>query len=185
MLAERFLEFVNYAVSPFHVVNWCKTQLVSKGFVELVETDSWKLQAPGKYFFTRNNSTIVAFNVGQKFDVNNTGFKIIGCHTDSPCLRLAPNSKLTSADFQQACVTTYGGGLWHTWFDRDLILAGKLIVKNGESYQTKLWRANKPLFKVPTLAIHLTTDRKTFEPNTETHLRPIFSSETYSKLLET
>jgi aspartyl aminopeptidase len=52
---------------------------------------------------------------------------------------------------------TYGGGLWHTWFDRDLILAGKLIVKNGDSHSTKLWRANKPLFKVPTLAIHLTT----------------------------
>ena len=183
VLAERFLEFVNFAVSPFHVVHWCKTQLLAKGFTELVETESWKLEAPGKYFFTRNNSTIVAFDIGNKFNINKSGFKIIGAHTDSPCLRLAPNSKHTSADFQQTCVSTYGGGLWHTWFDRDLILAGKLVVKSGDTYKTKLWRSQNALFKIPNLAIHLTTDRKSFEPNTETHLRPIFSSEIYRKLL--
>ena len=141
------------------------------------------MEAPGKYFFTRNNSTIVAFNFGSQFNINNTGFKILGTHTDSPCLRLAPNSKASSADLHQTCVMTYGGGLWHTWFDRDLILAGKLIVKEGDTYKTKLWRASKPIFKVPNLAIHLTTEKKTFEPNTETHLRPIFSSEMYHKLL--
>ena len=82
-----------------------------------------------KYFFTRNNTTIVAFNIGKNFDINNTGFKIIGAHTDSPCLKLAPISKLKNFDFQQTCVCTYGGGLWGTWLDRDLMIAGRIIYK--------------------------------------------------------
>jgi aspartyl aminopeptidase len=69
----------------------------------------------------------------------NLGFKIVGAHTDSPCLRLAPVSKAQSNDFHQTCVSTYGGGLWHTWFDRDLILAGKVVYKNQDTYTTKLW----------------------------------------------
>jgi aspartyl aminopeptidase len=56
-------------------------------------------------------------------------FKIIGCHTDSQVLKIAPVSKLTGqSGFSQVAVQTYGGGLWHTWFDRDLSLAGKIIV---------------------------------------------------------
>lgn len=73
--------------------------------------------------------------------------------------------------------------MWHTWFDRDLILAGKLVVKSGDSYKTKLWRSQQALFKIPNLAIHLISERKKFEPNEETELRPIFSSEIYRKLL--
>jgi aspartyl aminopeptidase len=77
---------------------------------------------------------LIAFDVGGAFDPTKTGtspyikgFKIIGTHTDSPCLKLAPVSKAKFKSFSQAYVSTYGGGLWHTWFDRDLILAGKVV----------------------------------------------------------
>ena len=66
---------------------------------------------------------------------------------------------------------TYGGGLWHTWFDRDLILAGKVVYedsKNTKKYTSKLWRSKKALLKIPNLAIHLRTDRSKFDPNPET-----------------
>lgn len=120
--------------------------------------------------------------MGKNFDINNTGFKIIGAHTDSPCLRLAPVSKLTSNDFHQLAVSTYGGGLWHTWFDRDLTIGGKVIYNNGSQYTSKLWASKKALLKIPNLAIHLSTDRDKFEPNKETHLRPILSSEIIRQL---
>ena len=72
---------------------------------------------------------------------------------------------------------TYGGGLWHTWFDRDLILAGKIVYEEGDKYTSKLWRSSRSLLKVPNLAIHLRTERNKFEPNPETELRPISSSD--------
>lgn len=67
---------------------------------------------------------------------SSSGFVITGAHTDSPCLRLRPNSKFESnkaAGHTQLGVSTYGGGLWHTWFDRPLGLAGKVVVENVQT----------------------------------------------------
>jgi aspartyl aminopeptidase len=83
---------------------------------------------------------------------------------------------MISQDFHQTCVSTYGGGIWHTWFDRPLKIGGKVVYKNGDTYTTKLWDSKKPLLKVPNLAIHLTKERSKFDPNLETELRPIISS---------
>ena len=80
---------------------------------------------------TRNNSTIVGFRLAGGAP---SLYKVIGCHTDSPVLKLAPNSALRDRNgFNQLNVQTYGGGLWHTWFDRDLTLAGKVIVKSQDN----------------------------------------------------
>lgn len=94
-------------------------------------------------------------------------------------MRIAPVSKAQSKGFSQSYVMTYGGGLWHTWFDRDLTLAGKIIYQDGDKYTSKLWSSKRALLKIPNLAIHLRTDRNKFEPNTETELRPILTSEVY------
>ena len=122
-------------------------------------------------------STIVAFTVGKKAaEQGVTLFKIIGCHTDSPVLKLAPISKAADrAGFHQMTVQLYGGGLWHTWFDRDLTLAGKIIVKDSTTgaLSTKYWRCKDAILKVPNLAIHLTDRSGTFEPNKEAHTKPI------------
>lgn len=183
-LADAFLKFVNSSRSPYHVVEWGRQTLTSKGFTELRETDNWKLEKGNKYFFTRNHSTLVAFHVGEAFDPKSTAFQIIGTHTDSPALRLMPVSKGSSKNLSQCHIATYGGGLWHTWFDRDLTLAGKIVHRAGEGYTSTLWDAKRPLLKIPNLAIHLTTDRNKFEPNTETHLRPVISSHLHSKEIE-
>lgn len=123
--------------------------------------------------------------MGNNFDPANTGFKVIGAHTDSPCLKLNPVSKMSRKGLDQCCVSAYGGGLWHTWFDRDLILAGRVVYEgeNGK-YTSSLWRSNKPLLKIPNLAIHLTTERDKFQPSKEDHLKPILNSEVVKKLLE-
>lgn len=103
-----------------------------------------------------------------------SSFKIIGCHTDSPCFKLAPMTKVEKFGYRQINVMTYGGGLWRTWLDRDLILAGKIIVKENEKLVAKYWKSDRALISIPSLCIHL--DRMDeFNPNKETHLKPIMS----------
>ena len=74
----------------------------------------------------------------------------------------------------QVGVECYGGGLWHTWFDRDLSLAGCCVVEDGQGgFLRRLVRIQRPLLRVPSLCIHLQSqeERKAFAPNKETHLQ--------------
>ena len=102
------------------------------GFEELDESGpSIDVVAGGKYYYTRNKSSLVAFSVGEAFQPGHGGFKIIGGHTDSPNLRIKPRSRRSpkSAKSIQVGAECYGGGLWHTWFDRDLGLSGRVFCR--------------------------------------------------------
>ncbi|KAJ3189999.1 hypothetical protein HDU85_000290 [Gaertneriomyces sp. JEL0708] len=179
MSAADFLDFVNASPSPFHAVDSVRSRLLAAGFEEISERDNWagSLRPAGKYFFTRNKSAITAFAVGGKYKSGN-GFAVVGAHTDSPCLKVKPHSKKEQGGYTQVGVETYGGGLWHTWFDRDLGIAGRVLVKNADgSYEHRLTRINRPMLRIPTLAIHL--DRGVndgFKFNKEDQLTPIITS---------
>ncbi|KAF4353816.1 hypothetical protein F8388_009975 [Cannabis sativa] len=173
------VDFLNASPTAFHAVDEAKKSLRSTGYEQISEKEDWKLEAGKKYFFTRNHSTIVAFAIGKKYVAGN-GFYIIGAHTDSPCLKLKPVSKVTKGGYLEVGVQTYGGGLWHTWFDRDLTLAGRVIVReeNGGvvSYSHKLLRIEEPIMRIPTLAIHLDRGTDGFKVNTQTHLLPVLAT---------
>ncbi|KAK3163112.1 hypothetical protein QOZ80_1BG0097810 [Eleusine coracana subsp. coracana] len=172
------LDYLNESWTQFHATAEAKRQLLAAGFKLLSENDDWDLQPGGRYFFTRNMSCLVAFAVGEKYRVGN-GFNIIAAHTDSPCLKLKPRSASFKSGHQMVNVQTYGGGLWHTWFDRDLTLAGRVILKAPDgSFKHKLVKVSRPLIRVPTLAIHLnrTVNSDGFKPNLETHLVPLLAT---------
>ncbi|KAI9822798.1 MAG: hypothetical protein M1832_003031 [Thelocarpon impressellum] len=172
--ANDFLSFVDASPTPFHAVDSAHHRLVTAGFKEIKDRDPWsrKVRPGGKYHFTRNGSSIVAFAVGKKWKAGNP-IAMIGAHTDSPCLRVKPVSKRQNDGFIQVGVETYGGGLWHTWFDRDLSIAGRAMVKTQDgSFERRLVKVQRPILRIPTLAIHL--DRQeTFSFNKETQLLPI------------
>ncbi|EUC34160.1 hypothetical protein COCCADRAFT_36117 [Bipolaris zeicola 26-R-13] len=172
--AEDFLSFVNASPTPFHAVKSAKERLEKAGFKQIKERDSWAptLQPGGKYYLTRNTSSIVAFAIGQKWKPGNP-IAMIGAHTDSPCLRIKPVSKRQSDGFLQVACETYGGGLWHTWFDRDLSIAGRAMVRTKDgNIEQRLVKVDRPILRIPTLAIHL--DRQeNFQFNKETQLFPI------------
>ncbi|PAA90836.1 hypothetical protein BOX15_Mlig027326g1 [Macrostomum lignano] len=181
-LSQQLCEFVNRSPSPFHAVAESRRMLEAAGFAQLREDQSWSLRPNQKGFVTRNGSTIFAFATGGKWKPGN-GFSIVGAHTDSPCLRLKPVSLRESAgELLQCGVETYGGGLWYSWFDRDLTVAGRVIVRSGSGGSSdssrlteRLVNLEAPVFKVPSLAIHLnrTVNDEGFAPNKENHLAPI------------
>jgi len=148
-------------------------RLSKAGFQEIKERESWsRLQPGGKYYLTRNASSIVAFAIGKKWQPGNP-IAMIGAHTDSPALRVKPVSKKSSNGFLQVGVETYGGGQFRTWFDRDLSIAGRAMCKDGKgNFIQKLIKVDRPILNIPSLAIHL--DRATtFDFNKETELFPI------------
>ncbi|CAN1802226.1 Probable aspartyl aminopeptidase [Linum perenne] len=180
-VASDLIDFLNASPTAFHAVDEAKRRLKDAGFEQIFEKEDWILEAGKRYFFTRNHSTIVAFALGKKYAAGN-GFYVIGAHTDSPCLKLKPVSKVTKSAYLEVGVQLYGGGLWHTWFDRDLTVAGRVIVREDEngtvSYSQKLVRIEEPIMRIPTLAIHLDRNVNSdgFKINTQSHLLPVLAT---------
>ncbi|OIW15410.1 hypothetical protein TanjilG_13746 [Lupinus angustifolius] len=185
-VVSDLISFLNASPTAFHAVDEAKKRLLIAGFEQLSEREVWNLEPGKKYFFTRNYSTIVAFAIGQRYVAGN-GFHLIGAHTDSPSLKLKPISKVVKGGILEVGVQTYGGGLWHTWFDRDLTVAGRVIVREEKegsvSYSHRLVRIDEPIMRIPTLAIHL--DRGVndgLKINTQTHLLPILATSLKAEL---
>ena len=174
---QSLLDFIDRSPTPFHAVQEMAGTLSNKGFVELKETDAWRLTPNGRYFLTRNDSSLIAFVVGSK-----PGFKIIGAHTDSPNLRLKPQAVYAKNGYLQLGVEVYGGVLLSTWTDRDLSLAGRVILSGKKNPPTRLVRFGQALLRIPQLAIHLNRDvnKKGLVLNEQNHLPPIFSMQNKS-----
>ena len=176
--AENFLAFVNDAPTPFHVCSELAARLEQARFLRIKETFAWKgnhlLKPGGRYYFTRNGSTLIAFVVGGQYRAGNP-YKIIGTHTDSCVLKVKPVNKVQNQGWMQVGVETYGGGLWHTWLDRDLGIAGRVVVRSSGGFKQRLVHIKRPILRVPSPAIHLESskERHALEINAEDQLKPI------------
>jgi len=183
-LARKAMDYFDRSSDPFLAVQTSIDLLKEAGFEQLDETGTTiEVTRGGKYYYTRNKSSLVAFTVGEKYQAGHGGFKIIGGHTDSPNLRVKPRSKRSDKNAKsiQIGAECYGGGLWHTWFDRDLGLSGRVFCRNRdgdvESIDQRLIKIDRAILRVPTLAIHLESaeERKAFKINKENHLSPILA----------
>ena len=156
-LAFELIDFLYDSPSACHGVKATQKILEENGFVEIKEADKWDLQAKGKYYVIKNDSALIAFEVGTG-DIEETGFRLIGAHTDVPGFRIKPNPQMISeGKYVKLNTEVYGGPILHTWFDRPLSIAGKVSLK-GESPlkpETRLVNINKPLLIIPSLAIHM------------------------------
>lgn len=152
---DELLEFLNRATSPFHAVREMVTRLEAAGFERLRDDEDWAPEAGRGYFITRNDSSLVAFRVGDGQGPVD-GLRMVGAHTDSPCLMVKPNPEKQSKGYRQLGVEVYGGALLNPWFDRDLSLAGRVSFSNSAGELCKaLVDFRAPVAVIPSLAIHL------------------------------
>lgn len=152
---QDLLTFIQASPTAFHATQTIAVRLSAAGFTELHEADAWNLQAGKRYFIKRNDSSIIAFVYGKK-NLLDTGIRMIGAHTDSPCLKVKPQPELNRKGYLQLGVEVYGGALLAPWFDRDLSLAGRVTYKtNDNKIASELLDFKVPVLSIPSLAIHL------------------------------
>ncbi|MBR9869655.1 MAG: M18 family aminopeptidase [Gammaproteobacteria bacterium] len=183
------LQFLNASPTPWHAVNTMKERLEASGFERLDERDEWALEQGKSYYAIRNGSSIIAFRTGKK-GAENSGIRMVGAHTDSPCLKVKPNPEVRRKGYFQLGVEVYGGVLLNPWFDRDLSLAGRVTVLDEHGkVQDVLIDFKKPVAIIPSLAIHLDREANSNRSvNAQTDLPPLLmqasETETFSDLLK-
>lgn len=177
-LARDLLAFIDASPTPFHAVQEAVRRLEAEGFRPLDEREPWRVKAGDRVYVLRAGTSLAAFELGQE-KVDRTGFRLVGAHTDSPNLRLKPNPQYAKNGCHQLGVEVYGGPLWHTWLDRDLSLAGRVVVLEGGQPRSHLVRFDRPLLRIPNLAIHLHRQVNTegLKLNPQEHLAPIWGLE--------
>ncbi|KAJ6132567.1 hypothetical protein N7471_007782 [Penicillium samsonianum] len=159
--SKPYCEFMTSNPTIFHAVKSFSKQLEEHGYKHLSERAVWtsELKRGGKFYTSRNGSSLIAFNIGSKYESGN-GVAIVAGHVDALTAKLKPVSKLpTKAGFQQLGVAPYAGGLGDTWWDRDLGIGGRVLVRDPKTgkVETKLVKLDWPIARVPTLAPHFGT----------------------------
>src|SRR5690242_19759416 len=123
-----FFRFLQKAPTAWHAAKEISTALAEKDFVPLSERERWKLEKGHSYFVQREGALLAAFKLPKKVP---TGAVILACHTDSPALKLKPQPDVLTKEISQLNTEVYGGPLLHSWFDRDLALAGRVETDKG------------------------------------------------------
>jgi aspartyl aminopeptidase len=172
-LIDELLKFLGTSPTPFHATANMASQLEASGYRRLSESDAWNCAPGDACFVTRNDSSLIAFRLGS--DHVGQGFRMIGAHTDSPCLKIKPRPEMHREGYFQLGVEVYGGALLNPWFDRDLGIAGRITARDsGGKLVSSLLDFEEPVAFIPSLAIHLDKDaNKNRTVNAQLHLPPI------------
>jgi aspartyl aminopeptidase len=192
MLDQRvadLLAFIDRSPSPYHAVVEAVRRLAAHGFTALAEGEAWALEPGARHTVVRGDGSLLALQVGSESPAE-AGFRVVGAHTDSPNLRLKPRPDRCAQGYRQLAVEPYGSPLLQTWFDRDLSLAGRVSFRAGgdgvrAAVRTALVDVQRPVLRIPSLAIHLQRDAKgPVELNAQQHLPPLLGLEDAPGLAE-
>src|SRR5215470_1833436 len=173
-MIDDLLAYLRASPTPFHAVDQARRRLEAHGFRALDEAEPWDQLAPGAYSVTSSGSNLFAFVLPEPRDRRR--FCLVGAHTDSPNLRVKPSAEYAHEGYAQVGVEVYGGALLNSWLDRDLGVAGRVMVRgDGGALTSQLVCIERPLLRVPQLAIHL--DREVNDKglvlNRQDHLAPV------------
>ena len=170
---REMLAFIEQCPSCFHVIAYWKERLEEAGFCELPERAKWRVQAGGKYYVTRNDSSLIAFCVPAG---KVKGFHMIASHSDSPTFKLKESPEMAVEEhYIRLNTEKYGGMILSTWLDRPLSVAGRVAVREAGEIVTKLVNVDKDLLVIPNLAVHMNRDiNKGMEYNPQVDMLPLY-----------
>ena len=170
---EELLEFLEKSPTPFHAVLLMEDLLRANGYEACPEDSRWTLQKGGRYYVTRNGSALIAFAIPEN-DID--GYRILASHSDSPTFKIKENPEITVDDrYVKLNVERYGGMLCAPWFDRPLSVAGRVIVKEKDSFVSRLVDVDRDLVMIPNLAIHMNREANDgYKYNAQKDLLPLY-----------
>ncbi len=175
-MISSLIDYLNKSVTAYHAVVTAEETLQSKGFIKLDEKEVWDLKSNSKYYVIRSESALAAWQMGIG---EGRGVRLVGAHTDSPGLHLKPQAQYSKSGYVQLGVEIYGSPLLASWTDRDLSLAGRVILKENDKLKVVPFKSDQVLLRIPQLAIHLNREvnDKGLMLNKQTHMPPILGLE--------
>jgi len=169
---KELFQFINNATCSFTCVDTIKKELITKGYIQLYENEKWHITS-GNFFVTRNDASIIAFSIGEK---HKDSFNIICTHSDTPGFSLKLKNEIYENNYLKINVAPYGGILNYGWMDRPLSISGRIIYKTKDKYIRKIINLEKPVFVIPSEAIHQNDiANSNLDLNTQIDLIPIIS----------
>ena len=176
-MLTSFLSFIDKSVSAFHAVEVLCQTLTENGFTALNEFERWDIQPGGRYFVTRNRSSVIAFDVPE---CGLSHFQIVASHSDSPVFKLKPNAEDAAAGhFIRLNVERYGGMIMSSWFDRPLSIAGRVLVRTESGFETRLVDLGRDAVLIPNMPIHFNREvNDGYKYNAQVDLLPLYADGT-------
>lgn len=166
---EKLFQFIENSPTAFHAVHNCEEILKEKGYTKLEEREEWELTPQGKYYVTRNDSSLIAFAIPEGAF---KGFHMAAAHSDSPCFKVKEQAEMeVEKNYTKLNVEPYGGMVYSSWFDRPLSVAGRIVTKDG----SRLVNLDMDSLIIPNMAIHMNREiNKGFVYNPQVDLLPLF-----------
>ena len=149
-MISAMLQYIQRSPDCFHAVEELRQRLLREGYTEL-RPGRWQLTAGGKYFTTKNGSSMMAFRLPQEAPA---GFLLTASHSDSPCFRLRDHAELTG-EYIRLSAERYGGMINDSWLDRPLSVAGRVLVRREGGLEARLVDLKRDVALIPRVAIHL------------------------------
>lgn len=171
-ISEELIQFIWDSPSSFHTIANVEKQLREAGYVQLREKEKYELVPGGRYYVTRNDSSLLAFQIPQG---EAKGFRIIASHSDTPGFKLKEDPERTEKTYVKLNIEKYGGMILSTWLDRPLSVAGRAVVRGEAGLESRLVNFEENLCMIPNVAIHFNRDiNKGFEYNPQVDMQPLF-----------
>lgn len=173
--SKELIRFIKESPSMYHTVAALKTRLDKEGFQYIKEEDPWDLKPGGKYYTTRNHSSLIAFVIGKEMEQEH--FQISAVHSDSPTFKIKQNPIKKTDPYITLNVEGYGGMIDSTWLDRPLSVAGRIFVQDKDKVTMRLVSVDKDVLMIPNLAIHMNRSvNDGMKYNHQIHLSPLFTA---------